>query len=215
MIKKDKIIIDMFDSIAKSHGYKYRKSLFWYSYHNGILRVIGFHKKSFTYEAIYFIQPLFDFRDCFVLEYGDILVHRYHNNKKNLLLFSDYDEDVFINNISNNIKYFEKEIIPTLNEICSFDSILAAIKNQFFFCRSSCKLRLLAYSVLYSQEYAKATELLNQYIQYEKENGYCIENRIKEPSLLLEYLQDCPSKTQDVLQSNILKSAECLKLKLC
>ncbi len=208
----DRMIIMTFEAFAISHGFKNRKKLFWYSYSNGLLRVIGFHKKSFKYETLYFIQPLYDYNECFVLDYGDVLTRRYSNDAINLSLYMDSSEEIIKSNIVNNMRCLEKQIIPTLNMISGFDDIMSAIKKGFFFCGKSNILRLKAYSSLYEKNYLEAANLFEEYIWYEKNKGYCVETRIDEPSVLLKYLHSSPSETQQILQSNISRSIETLKI---
>ena len=146
------------------------------------------------------------------MDYGDVLTRRYSNDAINLSLYMDSSEEIIKSNIVNNMRCLEKQIIPTLNMISGFDDIMSAIKKGFFFCGKSNILRLKAYSSLYEKNYLEAANLFEEYIWYEKNKGYCVETRIDEPSVLLKYLHSSPSETQQILQSNISRSIETLKI---
>ena len=192
-------------------GFVHKKRLFWYTHDNGLLRVVGFDNKTNNYEALYFIQPLFDFSDCFVLEYGDTLVRKYESNL--FMLYKDMPVSYFERNVDNCLQCFETKIIPFLNQIATAEDLFeATINNEMFFSDVSNILRLQAYCKLYSKRYEEALMLFQKYIEYVKKHGYCYESILKEPLSLVELLKQIPEKAFEILQDNVSKSAMILSL---
>lgn len=186
--------------------------MFWCSVNNGLIKAIGFNKTSVKYDALYFVQPLFDYRDYWVLEYGDTLVRRYSKIAKELLLYRDFEEMLFNNNIENVKKCFEKEILDRMNRICDINSLCDEINGDFFFCGSKKRLRLAAYSALYSKKYAEAEMLFKEYIETEKKEGYYYKERISEPQKLLDLINNDPDMAYSVLTDNVVESRRKLKI---
>lgn len=186
--------------------------MFWCSVNNGLIKAIGFNKTSVKYDALYFVQPLFDYRDYWVLEYGDTLVRRYSKIAKELLLYRDFEEMLFNNNIENVKKCFEKEILDRMNRICDINSLCDEINGDFFFCGSKKRLRLAAYSALYSKKYAEAEMLFKEYIETEKKEGYSYKERISEPQKLLDLINNDPDMAYSVLTDNVVESRRKLKI---
>lgn len=208
----DKIIEKSFSSFAKHNGFTQKKGLFWCTVNNGLIKAIGFNKTSAKYEALYFIQPLFDSKDYWILEYGDTLVRRYSQNAKELLLYRNSEESLFNGNLENIKKCFGKEIVYRLNQICDVNSLYDEINGDLFFCSTKNRLRLSAYSLLYSKKYEDAEVLFKRYVEMEKKDGCCFEERISEPQKLLETINNNPEMAYSMLVANVAESSRLLKI---
>ena len=197
-----------------AHGYSSRSGMFWYKCGNGLLRAVGFDNKSNNYEPTYFVQILFSVFDCFALDYGDTLTRKYSENRKNLLLYKDMDEDQFQNNLKCNLDCFENEIIPFLNRIITAEDLLNAVvdNREMFFCEDRKIVRLQAYCNLYLKHYDKAFALFGEYIDYFRTHGAC-ENAYREPLQIVECMKKNPEDAFNVLQANVTKTMGYLKIK--
>lgn len=199
------------DWFAK-YGFLNRKQLFWYTCNNGLLCAVGFDNKPFNYEALYFVQPLYDYSDCFVLDYGDTLVRKYARKAQRYLLYKDMEQAAFDRNLDFTLKCFEKDIISFLNKIAATPDLSRSVNKKMLFCDSSKYLRLKAYTALYLRHFDEARLLFEQYVESIKENGYSYENILAEPILLLEHLKQNPEEALAVLKDNVTKSLTSLKL---
>ena len=208
----DKIIEKSFSSFAKLNGFTQKKGLFWCCINNGLIKAIGFNKTSAKYEALYFVQPLFDSKDYWILEYGDTLVRRYSQNSKELLLYRNLEESLFNGNLENVNKCFEKDIIAKLNSIYDANSLYNVINGDLFFCSTKNRLRLSAYSLLYSKKYEDAELLFKLYIEAEKKDGCYFEERISESQKLLETMKNNPEMAYSMLAANVVESSRMLKI---
>ena len=208
----DKIIEKSFSSFAQLRGFTQKKGLFWCSVNDGLIKAIGFNKTPVKYEALYFVQPLFDYQDCWVLEYGDTLLRRYPKKPKKLMLYRDFDELLINNNLENIKLCLEKDVLARMSSICDATSLLNVINGDLFFCRPVNRLRMAAYASLYSKKYEEAIILFNQYIEMEIKYGYCFEERISEPQKLLDIMKNDTESAYSVLVNNVDKSRKKLKV---
>ncbi len=208
-IKLDTIRLD--DWFAK-RGFLNRKQLFWYTCNNGVLCAAGFDNKPANYEALYFVQPLYDYADCFVLDYGDTLVRRNARKAKQYLLYKDMEQADFDRNLDFTLKCFETDILPFLRKIVATDDLPRRINTKMLFCDSSKLLRFKAYTALYARRFDEAQTLFEQYVEDTRENGYTCETTLAEPIILLDYLKQNPETAFAVLQNNVAKSLASLQL---
>ena len=74
------------------------------------------------------------------------------------------------------------------------------------------RLRLAAYSALYSKKYAEAEMLFKEYIETEKKEGYSYKERISEPQKLLDLINNDPDMAYSVLTDNVVESRRKLKI---
>lgn len=217
MTNYDTIIKKHFSEFANSYGFVSKKSWFWYSVHDGFYKAIGFEGKTGKYEPHYFVQPLFDgICDYIILEYGNYIPALWDKSKtdsRSLLLFKGYEEEQFVNNLEAVKKYMADKVLPTLEKITDVNSLINVLNGRFFCCSEFNRMRLRAYSTLYSGKYEEAYHLFKEYIEVEKAFPQPSKTRISEPELLLELIERNPEEAHSILKDNITKTIAALKLK--
>ena len=128
------------------------------------------------------------------------------------MLYRNSEESLFIENLENVKQCFGKEIIYRLNQICDVNSLNDEINGDLFFCSTKNRLRLSAYSLLYSKKYEDARVLFKQYIETEKKDGCYFEELISEPQKLLETMNNNPEMAYSMLVANVAESSRLLKI---
>lgn len=213
-----KLIVRSFDPFAKNNGFPFRKTNMWYTVRDGIMLSIGFEFTSCQARALYCIQPLYEYCDHIVLEYGDTVSHQCAVRGLKVdpyLLYYDLPLTTVASNLQNVISFFLSYVIPVFGNVQTADNIIPIYREKsFFFTQPVNVLKLFAYTLAYSGDYNLASVYFQKYIdEFSKQNT--LSSVILNESLyIMDLLKANPDSVHDFLIRNINRSVEALKLKL-
>ena len=215
----NQITIAQIEPLFAEAGFSPYKGLLWYSCSGGLLRIVGFEKKTSDYSALYCIHPLFDYHDTLILTYGDDLLHRairlHQSDYGDLILRKEMPSDEFDKHFSNVMRVFENEIIPFLIRIKNVDDLCDALeRSKMFFAPAPAVLRLRAYCKLYAGHDSDSRKLFGAYADSLKNSVYKdTAALLSEPNTLTKLIGTAPEEAHRLLQNNVERSMSCLHIK--
>lgn len=199
-----KILIKRLNAFCKERGFPHRHGLIWYRIGDGFLLTISLNTKSYGYDLHYNVNPLFDYIDCFHLDYGNEI------EIPKIYLSLDYDEETTKEVIEAHLHELDRIAIPIFNSITD----AATIYDNTGFMKSRYIDRLKGYAAIYARKSPEdAIHSLETWLEKFDIRDYNDEFH-NEPKVLIKLLKEDPEKARDVLVKNVERSVEALKLKI-